>query len=73
MGNGIAWHRSYQVFIGSARSGDIGWLGFPWIFNQEGVRIGAGFVMACMRLCIPPFFACAVSMEDGRHGSRWTL
>lgn len=32
----MAWHRSYQVFIGSARSCDIGWLGFPWIFQSGG-------------------------------------
>jgi hypothetical protein len=77
MGNGMAWHHSYQgVHLDSARSCDIGWLGFhTGLFHQEKVRIGAGFVMACMRLCIPPvfffFFVCLLGfgwmMEDMSH------
>jgi hypothetical protein len=70
MGNGMAWHHSYQgVHLDSARSCDIGWLGFhTGLFHQEKVRIGAGFVMACMRLCIPPvffFFSFACLVSDG--------
>jgi len=77
MGNGMAWHHSYQgVHLDSARSCDIGWLGFhTGLFHQEKVRIGAGFVMACMRLCIPPVFfffrlLAWFRMDDGGHVSR---
>jgi hypothetical protein len=38
MGNGMAWHRSYQGFhLDSARSCDIGWLGFdPGLAIRRG-------------------------------------
>ena len=56
-------------FIGSARSCDIiAWLGLRWIFLRDGIRIGAGFMMVCMRLCIPPFFCLLASFEMSLGG-----